>query len=451
MQDKNTSADLILKIQELNVKASEQKYLEDVYRSVVESTSDSIYFVDEDCRYLFINNHYLSRLGQPIEQIIGRKYGEFHSQEEDREFSETVRKVSAAGESHQLEHRSTRDGKYFFRTFSPVREHSGHGKITGVVVFSKDITEFKRAEDAIRESEQKYKAILENIEDGYQEVDLSGNVIFFNDSILKMLGYSRAEFARMNYRDFIDEVTATEIFQILNEIYETGNPFRGVEIEVIKWDGSKRNVELFISLMKDAKGNATGFRNFIRDITERKRSEETIKRLAYHDPLTGLPNRLLFRDRLNMAIARAKRNRQYLSVMMLDLDNFKDINDTLGHHVGDQLLQSVGNRMTGLLRRGDTISRMGGDEFLILLPEIQKIEDTHRVVKKIIETFRMPFLIDNRELRITTSIGIATYPKDSEDVDTLIKNADIAMYHAKASGRNDYKLFNQDMITKTSA
>jgi len=177
----------------------------------------------------------------------------------------------------------------------------------------------------------------------------------------------------MNYRDLTNEETALQMFQFFNEVYETGKPRRGIEIEMIRRDGTIRDVEISVSLLLDAKNQRIGFRNLIRDVTERKRSEETIRRLAYHDSLTGLPNRLLFIDRLNMAIVRVRRNRQYLAVMMLDLDNFKDINDSLGHYVGDQLLQSVSNRLAGLLRKGDTVARMGGDEFMLLLSEIQKI------------------------------------------------------------------------------
>lgn len=450
MKDKPTQSEPTPKIKKLREKASAQRYREDVYRSVVESTNDSIYLVDEDCRYLFINNRHLSRLGQQAEQIIGRTYGEYHSPEEEREFAETVKKVFSTGESIQQEHRTKRDDKYYFKTFSPVKEHGSHGKITSVVVVSKDITEHKLITEATRESEHKYRTILENIEDGYQEVDLSGYIIFFNDSLLKMIGFSRDEFARMHYRDLVSEETAAHMFQIFNDVYKTGTPYKGAEIEIITKDGSIRNVEVSVSLIRDAKGREAGFTNLIHDITERKRTEETIKKLAYHDPLTGLPNRLLFRDRLTMAIARSMRNRQYLAVMLLDLDNFKDINDTLGHHIGDQLLQGVGSRMTEILRKGDTIARMGGDEFLLLMPEILNLNDTITIAQKIIENFEIPFIFDNHKIHITTSIGIAIYPNDSEDVDTLIKHADIAMYRAKASGRNNYKLFSQDMIIRVS-
>jgi diguanylate cyclase (GGDEF)-like protein/PAS domain S-box-containing protein len=451
MKNKPSYDELMFKLKELEKINSDHRRLEEVYRSVVESTSDSIYMVDRDCRYLFMNNQHLSRLGLPAKQIIGKRYSEFHTPEQDKVFAETVSKVFSTGKSIQHEHRSERDKRYFLRTFSPVKEGNPNGETTCVAIISTDITEHKLAEEAIRESEQKYRTIIENIEDGYHELDFSGNIVFFNDALLRMLGYSRDEFAKMNYRDLTDEETARQVLQVCDEVYKTGKPSRGIEIEVMKKDGTMRVVELSVSLILDAKGQEVGFRNLIRDVTERKKSEETIRRLAYHDPLTGLPNRLLFTDRLNMAITRAKRNKQYLAVMMLDLDYFKDINDTLGHHMGDRLLQAVGSRLTELLRKGDTIARMGGDEFLILLPEINNVGVTTTIAQKIVESFQSPFIIDDRKLRITTSIGIAIYPDVSDDVETLIKHADIAMYRAKASGRNNYQLFIPEMTVKASS
>ena len=449
MEGKSTYEQLMLKVKALEKQASLHRYLEDVYRSVVESTSDSIYMVDKECRYLFMNNYHLSRLGLTIEQVIGKRYGDFHSPEDEREFADAVKKVFSTAESAQQEHRSERDNRYFLRTISPAKGNSSHDITSSVVVVSKDITGHKLLEESIRQSEQKYRTIIENIEDGYHEVDLSGNIIFFNDALLIMLGYSRDELAGMNYRNITSEETVKHLFQIFDQVHTTGKSSRGIEIDIRRRDGSIRHAELSISLIMDEKGQEIGFRNLVRDVTERKRSEETIRRLAYHDSLTGLPNRLLFMDRLNMAIARARRNRQYLAAMILDLDYFKDVNDTLGHHVGDQLLQGVGYRLTKLLRKGDTVARMGGDEFLILLTEIKKIEDTTAIAQKIVEAFRSPFVIDDRELHITPSIGIAIYPDGSEDVDTLIKHADIAMYRAKGSGRNNYHIFAPDSIIKT--
>lgn len=175
------------------------------------------------------------------------------------------------------------------------------------------------------------------------------------------------------------------------------------------------------------------------EITERMRAEEIIKQMAYHDALTGLPNRRLFSDRLKVAMAHAQRNQRRLAVMLFDLDHFKDVNDTLGHSMGDRLLQAVGERLTSLLRKEDTVARMGGDEFMVLLPEVAGGEGAAEVAQKILESIREPFVFDGHEIHVTTSIGIALYPDAGEDGDTLMKNADIAMYRAKDQGRDNYQ------------
>ena len=178
-----------------------------------------------------------------------------------------------------------------------------------------------------------------------------------------------------------------------------------------------------------------------RELTQRRHAEEVIKQLAYHDTLTGLPNRTLFTDRLGVALAQARRHQDQVAVMMLDLDHFKKVNDNLGHSVGDQLLQAVGQRLVALLRESDTVCRMGGDEFLLLLSEMEKTECADRAAERILEMIREPFVIEGRHLRITTSIGSALYPDDGGDGDALIKNADNAMDAAKQTGRDNHQRF----------
>ena len=186
-----------------------------------------------------------------------------------------------------------------------------------------------------------------------------------------------------------------------------------------------------------------------RDITEHKRAERQLAYIATHDALTGLPNRVLFNDRFNLALAQAHRRQQKLAVLLLDLDRFKDVNDTLGHSVGDQLLRVTSRRLKDLLRKSDTLARMGGDEFLFLVSDITQVENAIEVARKIIESFREPFLVEERKLRTTASIGVAIFPDDGADADTLLKNADIAMYGAKQKGRNNYQRYSSPIEVKT--
>ncbi len=181
---------------------------------------------------------------------------------------------------------------------------------------------------------------------------------------------------------------------------------------------------------------------------ERKRSEETIRHQAYHDALTKLPNRVLFRDRMTQALAHAQRRKHMVAMLFLDLDRFKIINDTLGHAVGDKLLQNVAHRLRECLRKEDTVARLGGDEFMLLLSELNHIEDVARIAEKVLNAIRPPFQIDNHELYINTSIGISLYPHDGEDAETLVKNADIALYRAKEKGRDTYQFYAATMNEK---
>ncbi len=183
-------------------------------------------------------------------------------------------------------------------------------------------------------------------------------------------------------------------------------------------------------------------------VAERKQMEEIIKRQAYHDFLTGLPNRMLFIDHLVFALAQARRTNKMLAVMFLDLDRFKVINDSLGHAAGDLLLRDVSFRLRSCLRECDIIARTGGDEYAILLPQITHEDDALKIVKKIVSVFKGPFVIEGHELHVTTSIGISLYPEDGRDADMLAQNADTAMYHAKERGRNNYQFYNKAMHLK---
>ncbi|CCO07442.1 EAL domain-containing protein [Desulforamulus hydrothermalis] len=205
----------------------------------------------------------------------------------------------------------------------------------------------------------------------------------------------------------------------------------------------------FAQLASIALDNARLYNAAQQELAERRRMEEILLHMAYHDALTDLPNRSLFNDRLAVAIAQAARHKKMLAVIFLDLDYFKVVNDTLGHDMGDLLLKGIAHRLTSLLRQGDTIARIGGDEFTILLNDINRPADASRVAQKIIDNLQEPWVIGNHEFHITTSIGIAIYPTDGRDVETLVKNADAAMYHAKEAGRNNFQFYTPAMNDKS--
>jgi len=309
--------------------------------------------------------------------------------------------------------------------------------------FEKTTDSLHQTKEALHTSEEKYRNILEQIEEGYYEVDLAGNFTFFNTRVSQILGYSAEELKRMNNRQCMDKENSKKVFLDYNEVYRTGIPKNNLDTELIKKDGKKMYAGISITLIRDSSGQPVGFRGIIHDITERKQTEEKIRQLAYHDSLTGLPNRKLFSDRWGIALAQSQRNQQKVGIAMLDLDNFKKVNDTLGHDVGDLLLQAAAKRLSAALRKGDTVARFGGDEYILIIPDLKTIEDAIPVAQKIVDSFRKPFLIGTQQLFVTTSIGIAVYPNDGTEGDILLKNADKAMYQAKQTGRNRYKLYTE--------
>jgi diguanylate cyclase (GGDEF)-like protein/PAS domain S-box-containing protein len=299
-----------------------------------------------------------------------------------------------------------------------------------------------RALESLHNSEGRFRSVVETANDAIISADSRGKIVFWNNAAETLFGYSADEAVGKPLALIMPERSRGAHRKGLKRVVSTGESNiigKTVEMTGLRKGGSEFPIELSLANWKTKEG--IFFTGIVRDITERKRAEATIRQLAYHDSLTGLPNRMLFNDRLTMELAHAHRNRQKFAVMILDLDYFKDVNDTLGHGVGDQLLQAVGRRLKDLLRKNDTVARMGGDEFLLLLLEIARVEAVAKIAQKILKAVREPFVIDGHRLEITTSIGIATYPKDGKDGDALMTHADNAMYRAKKEGRDSYHLY----------
>jgi diguanylate cyclase (GGDEF)-like protein len=223
-----------------------------------------------------------------------------------------------------------------------------------------------------------------------------------------------------------------KVLGVMNVALHKSHLFLDHEIQVLEFLGDQASIAI---------QNANLYEQAQQEIADRIKAEEAIKHLANHDALTGLPNRRLFNERINLEISRAERNKQKIGIMLFDLDHLKKVNDSYGHNVGDLLLQAVAQRLLGLLRKSDTIARMGGDEFLLILPEMQHQDDSIQTAERILEALSTPFHLEGYQVDITTSIGIAFYPDDGDEVNLLVKNADIAMYKAKEKGGNVYHLF----------
>jgi diguanylate cyclase (GGDEF)-like protein/PAS domain S-box-containing protein len=304
-------------------------------------------------------------------------------------------------------------------------------------------------EEQLRQSEEKYRTILQTIQEGYFELDLAGNFTFVNDAQCINLGYSREELIGMSSRQYSDEKNAKALYRLFVEIYNTGTPVKAFDLELIKKDGTKSFDEISASLIKNAQGEGIGFRGISRDISERKLMEQQLNYMATHDSLTGLPNRLMFSQLLNQAIRSAQRHKRQLAVFFIDLDRFKIINDSLGHEAGDQLLQEIARRFKQSLRAVDVVGRLGGDEFVVLIEEVNESSQAAIVAHKILSAAIKPMVLLGEECRVTASIGISIYPEDGMDEQSLMKNADVAMYFAKEEGKNNYQFYSKDIQSQS--
>jgi diguanylate cyclase (GGDEF)-like protein/PAS domain S-box-containing protein len=308
-----------------------------------------------------------------------------------------------------------------------------HGNLTGYLHVGTDVTERKQAEERLRQQSAAMTASM----DGIGILDGRLDFTYVNDALAKLFGYpTPQEIIGRSLCDLYEPPEQVRFITTIVPLVQQRGRWRG-EATGLRHDASLFPQEISLTSIEGG-----GMVCVVRDITERTYAEEQIKHLAYHDALTTLPNRLLFKDRVTVAISHAQRHESRVSVLFLDLDRFKVINDSLGHNIGDQLLQAVAARVQSCVRDSDTVARLGGDEFTLLLPELTHAEDAALVAQKILEAVRYPFHIEGREFYITTSIGISVFPEDGPDAETLIKSADTAMYQAKEQGRDNYQLFN---------
>jgi diguanylate cyclase (GGDEF)-like protein/PAS domain S-box-containing protein len=391
-----------------------------------------------DFVYLDVNGAFGKLTG--LANVVGKKFTEVIPGGKDShpELFEKYGRVVLTGEPESFEIEIKALGMWF--------TISAHEAGTGCFVATFDnITERKRIERALRQAEEKYRAIFHGAVVGIFQSTPGGRYSDVNPAMAHMLGYDSpqdlvASITDISQQVYVDPERREELTRLLRE----QGMVKNFECAVHRKDGSEMWFSANVRAVSE-EGVLVGYEGTNEDITARKVAEERIQFLAYYDALTGLPNRTLLQDRLGKALAGARRQKCKVALLFLDLDSFKIINDSLGHSVGDLLLQEVAKRLKKWGREQDTIARLGGDEFLITLTQVQDLADVAVAAERLMDAMTAAFVVQGHSLNVSCSIGISIFPEHGSDCETLIKNADAAMYGAKDSGRNSFRFFAEDM------
>ncbi|MBI3574187.1 MAG: EAL domain-containing protein [Gammaproteobacteria bacterium] len=310
-------------------------------------------------------------------------------------------------------------------------------------------TEFARVMESLGDSEERFRTLVETTSDWIWEADARGVYTYASPKVKDLLGYAPEEVVGKTPFDFMPPDEAAKLRQQFADIATARRPFEQLENVNLRKDGRRVVIETSGVPIFDREGGLAGWRGVDRDITERIKAQEKLRYLAYHDELTDLPNRALLLDRLRQGLIETTRHDRRVAAMCLDLRDFKNVNDTLGHEIGNRLLQAVAERLQTCVRPGDTVARLDGDKFGVMLADVSQNEDVVRVMQKIREDFTQPLRVDGHELCLSMTFGISLYPSDGTDAETLLKNADIAMYRARERD-DDYQYYSADMTASAA-
>jgi diguanylate cyclase (GGDEF)-like protein/PAS domain S-box-containing protein len=441
-------ADRGFSAQALKLESSEKRS-----REILETALDAFVGMDSKGTIVDWNTQAVATFGWPRREALGKLFFTIIIPERNRATYENgLPQFLASGEGAVLNRRIEitalhRDGHEFpiELALTPIQ----WGETHLFTAFVRDITVRKNMEEALFVEKERAQVTLNSIGDAVACTDISGNITYLNLVAEKMTGWSHKEAEGRPMADVLEILDATSRKANSNPMEWAVDKNRTVHLPsnsiLIRQDGLEIPIEDSVAPIHDREGQATGAVIVFRDVSAARAMTLQLAHTAEHDVLTGLPNRALLNDRVNQAIILVSRHEKKVAVLFLDLDGFKHINDSLGHLTGDKLLQSVTKRLCDCVRASDTVSRQGGDEFVVLLSEMEHSEDAAVTARRLLQVVADAHTINQQDLHVTTSIGISVYPEDGLDAETLIKNADTAMYQAKENGRQSYQFFKSSM------
>jgi diguanylate cyclase (GGDEF)-like protein/PAS domain S-box-containing protein len=420
------------------------------FRMALDSSIDAVYLIDRaTMRFIDANETATKTLGYSRDELLALGPQDLKPDAGELErinhrFDEVVHSDSKTG-MFETVHQRKNGSRLPVEVYLRAVQSEGRAMLVAVV---RDITARLRAEAELRESEERFRVAFSQAAVGLAHVAPDGHWLMANQKLCEIVGYTQKELLDLNYQDLThpDDLPADlELGKrmLAREIHEKAR-----EKRYRRKDGHYIWVNLTSSLVWDVDGKPKYYSTVVEDISRRKQVETELLHLANHDALTSLPNRSLLQDRLSQAIAFANRTERQVAVLLIDLDRFKNINDSLGHDAGDNIIMEIGRRLSVNARDGDTVARLGGDEFVVVLAGVERVETIATTAQQVLESLAQPMTIQEHEFFPAGSIGISLYPKDGEDAQTLLKNADTAMYRAKDAGRNNFQFYAQDMNSR---
>ena len=419
-------------------------------RQVIDSIPTPMVYVDAQRRYRYVNDAFLAYAGRPLGEVIGASVLEVLGPARAEALDPILRRVEA-GEHVSVERLvAFADGRSRWMNVDFTPRHDSRGHYLGYYAATSDIHDQKLVEEELRRANSILSAHFDNTPLAVIEWDPDLKVVRWSGNAEAIFGFGPDEVLgrAMDSIRLVYEEDSEAVGTMVRRLMEGPEPSATILNRNYRKDGSVIWVEWHNSALRDAEGRLVSILSLAQDVSSRIQAEERLQFMATHDGLTGLPNRLLLPDRLSAALSRAQRHGHGVAVLFLDLDHFKDVNDTLGHRVGDELLKDLARRIRGSLRQSDLLVRLSGDEFVVVLEDLEGDSGPDRVAQKILDDVMRPFPIDGHEVLVSASLGYAVYPEDGDDPETLLKNADAAMYHAKELGRNSYRAFSRSLAQR---